>query len=137
MLEIFIYAAQEDFEWLRTRDYHIDATILKRKIDAKEILVAKSNGKIIGWLRFGLFWDLIPFMNMLVIEEEYRNKGIGKKLVQCWEREMKKSNFTLVMTSSLSNENAQHFYRKLGYVDAGSLLLPKEPLEIIFTKAIE
>ena len=137
MSEIFTYAGQEDFEWLRTKDYHIDATILKRKIDAKEILVAKSNGKIIGWLRFGLFWDLIPFMNMLVIEEEYRNKGIGKKLVQCWEREMKKSNFTLVMTSSLSNENAQHFYRKLGYVDAGSLLLPKEPLEIIFTKAIE
>ena len=68
MSEIFIYAAQEDFEWLRTKDYHIDATILKRKIDAKEILVAKSNGKIIGWLRFGLFWDLISLNPTLLFE---------------------------------------------------------------------
>lgn len=38
------------------------------------------------------------------------------------------------MTSTLSNENAQHFYRKLGYRDSGGLLLPNEPLEIIFVK---
>jgi len=34
------------------------------------------------------------------------------------------------------NEQAQHFYRKLGYRDAGSLLLDEEPLEIIFVKDI-
>ena len=73
-------------------------------------------------------------MNMLTIEEEYRKQGIGKKLVQFWEKEMKKQNHNLVMTSTLSNEEAQHFYRKLGYSDAGSLLLPKEPLEILQIK---
>lgn len=40
------------------------------------------------------------------------------------------------MTSSLSNEEAQHFYRKLNYVDSGALLLPEEPLEIIFVKKL-
>jgi len=32
----------------------------------------------------------------------------------------------------MSNESSQYFYRKLGYVDANSLLLLGEPLEIIF-----
>lgn len=73
---------------------------------------------------------------MLYINENYRNKGIGKKLVEFWETEMKSKSYELVMTSTLSNEQAQHFYRKLGYKDAGSLLLDDEPLEIIFTKSI-
>lgn len=41
-----------------------------------------------------------------------------------------------VMTSSLSNERAQHLYRRLGYVDVGSLLMPDEPLEIVFLKRL-
>ena len=83
------------------------------------------------------FWDNIPFMNMLYLNESYRNKGIGKELVRFWETEMKKKGYNLVMTSTLSNEQAQHFYRKLGYKDSGSLLLENEPLEIIFTKRIK
>ena len=45
--------------------------------------------------------------------------------------------FRLVMTSTLSSEQAQHFYRALGYRDAGSLLLEGEPLEIFFTKRLD
>ncbi len=47
---------------------------------------------------------------------------------------MKTKRDDLVMTSSLSNEAAHYFYRKLNYVDSGALLLPEEPLEIIFCK---
>ena len=53
-----------------------------------------------------------------------------------WEKQMKMKGYDLVMTSSLSNEAAQHFYRKLNYVDSGALLFPEEPLEIIFMKKI-
>lgn len=42
-------------------------------------MIAKDqDNKIIGWLRYSYFWDNIPFMNMLYINENYRNKGIGK-----------------------------------------------------------
>lgn len=40
------------------------------------------------------------------------------------------------MTSTQSDETAQHFYRKLGYVESGSLLFENEPLEIIFRKSL-
>jgi len=130
------YATQNQFKWLKERDRHISETTLKKKVSDKEIIIAKSENKILGWLRFGFFWDSIPFMNMLFIDEAHRSKGSGKKLVQFWESEMKKRKYKIVMTSSQSNEEAQHFYRKLGYADAGSLTLPKEPLEVIFMKKV-
>lgn len=43
---------------------------------------------------------------------------------------------TLAMTSTLSNEGAQHFYRKMGYTDIGGFLIHNEPLEILLIKTI-
>ncbi|MNJ62397.1 Acetyltransferase (GNAT) family protein [compost metagenome] len=87
-------------------------------------------------MRFGYFWDNIPFMNMLWIDEEYRGQGNGKKVVLYWEELMRSKGFSAVMTSTQSNEDAQHFYRRLGYKDAGCLLQENAPLELIFTKNI-
>ena len=49
---------------------------------------------------------------------------------------MKEKRYSIVMTSTLSTETAQHFYRKLKYTDVGSLILKREPLEIIFMKEL-
>jgi hypothetical protein len=49
---------------------------------------------------------------------------------------MQKRGHGMIMTSTQSNEQAQHFYRRLGYQDAGALLLPGEVLEIIFLKSL-
>lgn len=43
-------------------------------------------------------------------------------MVAYWEKQMKTKGYDLVMTSSLSNEAAQHFYHKLNYMDSGALL---------------
>ena len=75
-------------------------------------------------------------MNMLWHEEDYRKKGIGTKLVNFWEMEMQKRGNNQVMTSTLSDETAQHFYRKLEYQDCGSLLLLDGALEILFLKSL-
>lgn len=75
-------------------------------------------------------------MNMLYFLEEYRGKGYGKQLVDYWEKEMLKDHYETVLTSTLSTEKAQFFYRKNGYVDCGSLLLLNEPLEIILRKSL-
>ncbi|ENK0556752.1 GNAT family N-acetyltransferase [Clostridium botulinum] len=131
------YASELDFQFILDNDRHVSKQLIKNKLKEKEIMIAKDqDNKIIGWLRYSYFWDNTPFMNMLYLNENYRNKGIGKKLVEFWETEMKSKGYELVMTSTLSNEQAQHFYRKLGYKDAGSLLLDDEPLEIICTKSI-
>ncbi len=129
-------ATSNDFAYLSERDHHISIVMLKQKLEAGEILIAKENSTPIGYLRYNYFWDNTPFMNLLFLEESYRRKGFGSQLVKHWETLMQKKGYIRFMTSSLANEDAQFFYRKLGYKDAGSLLLPDEVLEIIFIKSL-
>lgn len=130
------YADCDDFELLRGYDKHIVKAELKNCITEKRILLMFENDIFIGWLRFNLFWDSIPFINMLYFTEAYRNKGYGRTLVGFWENEMLKNQYKMAMTSTRADEQAQFFYRKLGYRDCGSLLLPNEPLEIILSKKL-
>jgi len=131
------YAEISDYGWLKEHENFISDIILKTKIDAKEIYVVQDNNKIIGWLRYNLFWDNVPFMNKLYFLEEYRRKGIGRKLVLDWEKEMRGKGYKNVLTSTNSNEEGQHFYRKMGYTEIGGLKYLDEPLEIIFYKNLE
>lgn len=134
---IIRYANAMDLQYLFEHDKHIAKEMLENKIERKEIILVTDAGHMIcGWLRYGYFWDNTPFMNMLYINEKYRGQGIGRELVEFWENAMISKGFDIVMTSTLSNERAQDFYRGLGYKDAGSLLLENEPLEIIFTKKL-
>jgi ribosomal protein S18 acetylase RimI-like enzyme len=73
---------------------------------------------------------------MIYFLEKYRNKGFGKKLVNYWENEMGKKGYSNILTSTLSNEEAQHFYRKIGYKEIGGFNYLEEPLEIIFYKKL-
>jgi ribosomal protein S18 acetylase RimI-like enzyme len=128
------YAENDDFLWLKEHDDHISETILKNKIQNNEIYVVKNTGKIIGWLRFNLFWDNIPFVNMICILEKYWKMGIGKELLKHWENEMKNNGYKNVLTSTQSDEEAQHFYRKMGYKEIGGFKYFNDPYEIIFQK---
>jgi ribosomal protein S18 acetylase RimI-like enzyme len=130
------YAYRHDLLELEHLDKYISKVELVKSIDADRVILYWLNDKIIGWLRYNLFWDKIPFMNMLYVLEDYQGQGVGKELVVFWENELKQRDHQMVMTSSLANETAQHFYRKLGYQDSGSLMLEDEALEIIFTKKI-
>lgn len=130
------YADLSDKEILLSNDSHIKENVCEESIKNNRIIVLIIDGSFAGWLRWNLFWDEIPFMNMLYLLEEYRGKGYGAQLVEFWENEMIKLGYDKVMTSSQANEFAQHFYRKLGYQDAGSFFPFCNDLEIIFTKEI-
>jgi len=131
------YANESDIGILNKYDKHISESELKNSINEKRVLIMFKNNTFIGWLRFNMFWDNIPFMNMLYILEEYRGNEYGKQLMNYWEEEMLKNNYKIVLTSTLSNEQGQFFYRNNGYIDCGSLLLPNEPLEIILLKNLK
>jgi len=133
-----LYAGKEHLEWLfiREKGHNLTRKIILKKIEQKEILLTVLDKNPVGWLRFGFFWDTIPFMNQLFILSDYRGKGFGKELVLFWENEMKKLQYKLLLTSTQSDENAQYFYRGLGYKDSGSLFLPDEAPEIFLIKNI-
>lgn len=131
--ELIIRSADEhDLDPVARLDRHISRDELRQVISRERVLMAELNGALAGWLRYGLFWDNTPFMNMLFLLEGYRGKGFGKALVREWERRMARAGFPSVMTSTQADESAQHFYRRIGYRDCGALFLPQQPATEIF-----
>jgi GNAT superfamily N-acetyltransferase len=127
-------AGPADLSWLNERDRHIDPDELGNVVRLERVLVVEGDGRPTGWLRWGKVWDEIPFMNMLFVDSQERRRGAGRRLVQHWETTMRLAGHTQVLTSTLADESAQHFYRHLGYVDCGGLLLPGEATEIFLRK---
>jgi GNAT superfamily N-acetyltransferase len=129
-------AAASDIAILAEHDKHISLDVLSRKVMNEEMYIAYEGTTFIGWLRYNLFWDNMPFMNMLYILAEYRGIGIGKRLVQFWERNMKSQGHKTLMTSTQQNETAQHFYEHLGYRAVGGFMQPNNEYEIVFMKKL-
>ena len=129
-------AAEEDFDFIRTLDCHISDCELRRKIAAGRVLCVMDGERRCGVLRWGLFWDNTPFLNLIHLAEPFRRRGLGSRALAEWEDACRRAGYQLVLTSTLSNEEAQHFYRRLGYCDCGCLLLPGEPNELLLRKEL-
>ena len=130
-------AAAGDLPFLAEHDRHIAVAELDNAIRLGRVLLLETaEGMPIGWLRWNLFWDNTPFMNLLYLLEDYRLKGYGRMLVSHWEVLMQEQGYASVMTSTQANEGAQHFYRRLGYTDVGGFLLPGEAYELILHKEL-
>jgi len=117
-------------------DASIDSSLMKVKIQRREILVAKEESEIVGILRFSLFWDNVPFINMLIVKECKRNIGIGTNLMQKWESMMNDKGYGRVMTSTQSDETARDFYKKLQYQEIGGFDYPGQERELLFLKEL-
>lgn len=128
------FAESKDMEILVRYDRHISKEEIENSILRNYIYIAEDNGRFMGWLRYNLFWDSIPFMNILYILEEYRGRGIGRQIVTFWENEMSRHGHKILMTSTQADESAQHFYFKIGYEAIGGFRLSGEPYEMIFSK---
>ena len=130
-------AIPADLPFLAEHDRHVTPAELDNLIRLGRILLIEADGEAVGWLRWNLFWDNTPFMNMLYLLEGYRMQGLGRALTRHWEQQMRELGYDAVLTSTQANEPAQHFYRHLGYADIGGFLLPGESYELIMTKSLQ
>jgi hypothetical protein len=69
-------ANKNDVDTINAHDEWVNRETIIKKIDDNQIYVAYDNEEFVGWLRYGLFWDNTPYMNMLYLLEQYRGKGI-------------------------------------------------------------
>ncbi len=130
------FASDADQAEILLHDRWIAQGELDEKLRRKQVLVLRVAGQFAGWLRWSMFWDNTPFLNMLHLLENYRRSGYGTEMMRFWETKMEEAGFHLVLTSTSSAETAQHFYRKLGYIEIGGFTIPGEPLEILFQKIL-
>ena len=134
------YVTYADKSFWFSLDRHLSDEEYTHKVQNLMGYVLTVRTQPFGILRWSLFWDSIPFCNLLYIKEGEQRKGYGTALMNYWEKDMKARGYDLVLTSTQSNEEAQYFYRTLGYQDCGELTLPfrgyDQPKELILAKEI-
>ena len=134
------YVSETDKAFWHSLDGDLSEYEFNSKIRDKRGYVISDGDKFVGLMRYNLFWDNTPFLTLIYLEESYRNKGLGKQAMLHWENEMRGLGYIVVMTSTQADEEAQHFYRKLGYKEIGGLFLHntpyEQPLEMIMMKVL-
>ena len=118
-------------------DSHIHHDRVEECIRNQQVYVLCEEKKIVGVLRYSLFWQSIPFLDLLYIDENYRGKGFGRQMMDRWEEAMGRMAYKYVMLSTQEDETAKFFYEKLGYRRIGAFLPPEQDAdEIVYLKAL-
>jgi len=115
------YVSEADKPFWFTLDRHLNEAEFELKVRDKRGYVISDDANPIGVMRYNLMWDNLPFLTFIHLNDAYQGKGFGKQAMLYWENEMRGLDYKLVMTSTQVDEQAQHFYRRLGYVDKGGV----------------
>ena len=130
-------ADRDDKQKILKYDNHIPHNKVGECIRNQLVYVLWDEGKIVGVLRYSLFWQSIPFLDLLYIDGDYRGKGYGRQMMEHWESVMRRENYKYVMLSTQEDETAKYFYEKLGYRRIGAFLPPEQEAdEIMYLKTL-
>ena len=82
--------------------------------------VALGNAKLVGWVHVfkAVLLESKPFIEIggLVVDENYRNKGVGKKLVEkIKEWSVEKGILDIRVRSNVKRNEAHGFYTNIGF----------------------
>jgi len=130
-------ATHDDLDFLDCHDPLLKRDVIADKVDRGEVYVVEDGGKLIGLARYDFFCDLDPFLTLIYVLEAYRGKGFGTLLMEYWEQQMIGEGHRFLLTSTEAAEDAQFFYRKLGYTDTGSIIFPGQAaIELVLIKQL-
>lgn len=97
---------------------------IKEGIKKEEILVAINNdGICLGFLWFminGAFHSF-PYLHIIAVKEEFRNNGIGKYMLNYFEKMVIQNDSKVFLVVADFNPNAKQLYQKLGYMEVGAI----------------
>ncbi len=123
------YMENKDKDFVMSIDTHVNDGQYANHVLTKSGYVIWDGEEPVGLMHHAVLWDNLPFLNLIYIKEEYRVKGYGTEAMRLWEEDMKNRGYKMVLISTQVDEYAQHWYRRLGYVDCGGLLMNGTPFE--------
>ena len=130
-------AVPADLDGIRNYDRHIPAARLEECIRRGQVVVLEDNGKILGVLRWNLFWQSLPFLDLIFLDNALRGQGWGTEMMALWEINMAEQGFRHVLLSTQEDELAKFFYEKLGYTLCGDFLPPdQDARELMYRKEL-
>lgn len=105
-------------------------------LGAGKLRIALAEGTPVGFLSFSTLWGTLPFLELFEIAASRRGRTFGTHMARAWEGAMRNRGFDLVITSTGADGAAQHFWRKMGYVDCGALTVRGKPAEVFLQRAL-
>ena len=118
-----------DIHAIAELDCHIPADRLAHCIQNENVMILKDGRSVAGVFRYSLFWQTIPFLDLIFLAEPFRHQGYGTQMMERWENDMKRAGYTYVMTSTQADEDAWRFYEKRGYHRSGGFFPPDQEAE--------
>lgn len=119
----------EDKDFVKEIDTHVNELQYENRVYTKSGYILWDGNQRVGLMHYAVLWDNLPFLNFIFVEESHRSKGFGAEAMRLWEEDMRTRGYKMVLISTQVDEDAQHFYRKLGYIDCGGLLLNDTPFD--------
>ena len=101
---------------------------MKNDLKTEEIFVLEDNNQIIGFVTLTSYlWHtgLRGFIHEIVIGEEFRGKGYGKKLMEFAELRFKEIGAKEIQLITSPKSKAYQIYKKLNYIDEGFITMYK------------
>lgn len=123
------YMSIEDKDFVMGIDSHVNELQYENRVHTKTGYVIWNDNERVGFMHFSVLWDNLPFLNHIYVKKEYRCKGFATKAMKLWEEDMKRQGYKMVLLSTQVDEDAQHLYRKIGYVECGAILMNNTPFE--------
>ena len=125
------FAEQRDLDFCVRHDYkQLSEAVVKRKIEEKAVILAEVNKKLVGYLRISYIWLLIPYLDIIRVEEKYRRKGIGIKMIEFLEEYLRREGHRVLYSSSQANEpDPQAWHRRIGFEECGYIAGINHPVE--------
>ncbi len=96
--------------------------IIGNALESGDIDIAiNENGKCLGFIWYALdgTFQKFPYLHLIVIETSVRGKGIGKELIQYFEKTVCKNFNKIFLMVGDFNCRAKALYEKLGYKEVG------------------
>jgi GNAT superfamily N-acetyltransferase len=110
--------------------------VLRRAIEAGQVLVAVDGDDVAGYLRWEWFWDRIPLCVFVRVRPSHQRLGVGRALYEHAEADLRSRGCEFWISSTEeANERSLRFHRALGFRLIGALSdLGQESREVFMRK---
>ena len=123
--------------WMTLRRTREDSMTMLADPD-REVYVAVAGDEVVGFTILQMKGAFIGYIQTVGVMPDWRNRGIGSKLIAFAEERIFKMTPNVFMCVSSFNPKAQRLYKKLGYETIGELkdFIVSGHSEILLRKSI-
>jgi N-acetylglutamate synthase-like GNAT family acetyltransferase len=132
------FATPDDLDFV-SQDTYISQETVRRKISSQEVIVAESDGRLVGYVRLEYLWSIVPYIALIKVLPEYRRQGVGKALLVFVENHARSQGHDWLYSSSQVDEAPpQEWHRYMGFVECGIIAGINDGVgEVFFRKALK